>query len=566
MKITALDISIIAIYMLVVFFVGVWRTRKAGVNVDSFFLKNRTISWPIAGISMAAANFSIDTPLAITNFIYQQGICGVWLYWSSAISGIIATFFFAQLWRRSSVLTDAEITELRYSGKSASFLRLFKGLYFGVILNVFVLGWVFLALIKIFGTMTGVNPNYVLVVSVFVVMIYVGSSGFFGVINTSLIQYFIALSGAILLAYYSVKYVGGIDSFVAFFSSNDDVSHYIDFFPDFGNSSTESIVTFLTCILFVWWAQKYSDGGGKYIQRILSTKNEKHAMYATLLYSILSYAVQIWPWIITGLCAVIIYPNIEDPEIGYVNMLTQLLPAGVYGIVLASLIAAFMSTVDTHLNLGASYLVNDVYRRFINRNGSDRHYVWVSRVMILLLLLICVAVSMNMKSIAKAWIFILTFTSGAGLTWILRWFWWRINAWSEISSLIASGLVAITLEIKYPDMPYSYKLFIIVGVSTIIWVSVTFLTKPVNCDVLSKFVERVRPPLFGWSDIYMKYNIPIADSSYSTFVLCVLGIISVFCLCFGIGSIIFLSKLIGIVLSFFSLLLICVIVKKVGGF
>jgi len=326
--------------------------------------------------------------------------------------------------------------------------------------------------------------------------------------------------------------------------------------------SIESSVTFLTCIFFIWWAQKYSDGGGKYVQRILSTRNEKHAVKASLLYSFLAYAVQIWPWIITAFCAMILFPNAKDPEMSYVYMLNQFLPAGVYGFVLASLIAAFMSTVDTHLNLGASYMINDIYRRFIYKNGSDCHYVWMSRLMIFILLLVSIAVSINMKSVAWAWTFLLTFVSGAGLTWILRWFWWRVNAWSEISAIIVSGMVALYLEIFHHSWLYSYKLLVVVGITTIVWILVTFITAPSDDKTLLNFVRRIRPGSSGWKYIYKKYNITPMPSILPAFYLCIIGILFIFAVCFGIGSILFLSWVKGLVLLSIAVILLLVIFYK----
>jgi Na+/proline symporter len=556
MKIAAIDISIIAVYMLAIFVVGIWRTRKAAMNVDSFFLKNRTTSWWVAGISMAAANFSIDTPLAITNFIYQQGICGVWFYWSGAILAIVTAFIFARLWRRSAVVTDAEITEIRYSGKSAAALRLFKGFYFGIVLNVFILGWGFLAFMKVFSVVADLNPAYAFAVSIIIALLYTVFSGFYGAVYTSVLQYIIALTGAFLLAFYSVLRVGGLASLKNSLNTTSNINrHLIRFFPDFQADSIDSTIIFLTCVLVIWWGQKYSDGGGKNIQRILSTKNEKHAVKASLLSSLLVYVLQIWPWIITALCSIIIFPNIKDPEMGYVYMLTQSLPAGIYGLVLASLIAAFMATVSTHLNLGASYMINDIYRRFICKNGSDRHYVWISRFMVIILLLASIAAALNMKSIAWAWTFLVTFVSGAGLTWVLRWFWWRVNAWSEISALIVSGITALCLEILHPEWLYAIKLLIVVGITTVAWVIITFLTSPSNEQTLVNFVSRIRPGSSGWNYIYRKYNITPVPFLGQSLILCVVGILFIFTLCFSVGNILLLSWGDGVVLLLFSVLL-----------
>lgn len=544
-----LDYSIILIYLIFIFILGIYFTKRASSSMEDFFIGGRSMPWWLLGVSMAATNFSIDTPIAVTKFVATEGIGGVWFMWSSAISAVMVTFFFSKLWRRSEVITDAQIIEKRYSGISAKYLRLFKGLYFGVIFNAFIMGWVFLSLSKVMAGITTIDIDYILWPTVLLVFIYSVASGFYGVVVTDFFQYFIALIGSIVLAYFSVQHVGGISSLVSGLDgSSGENPGLLNFFPSFEDNSLMPLSVFLVYILMQWWAHKYSDGGGKHIQRLLSAKSENEAFKGSALFTVLTYIFQIWPWIITALCGVLVFQGISDPEMIYPQMMVKVLPHGLLGLVVVGLVGAFMSTIDTHLNLGASYIVNDIYKRFLVKGQTSRHYVFVSRISMGLLLVIAVIISKNLDSVAGAWKFLLTFASGAGLTWVIRWFWWRANAWTEFSGMVASGITASYIHFYHPDWLYSSKLFITVLISTITWLTVTYLTKPVRREVLIDFVKLVRPGYFGWKNIYTSSGIEPHNFLSKGIKLSLLGVIAFFSFNFGIGFIILKDSLIGIAL------------------
>ncbi|OQA59260.1 MAG: Sodium/glucose cotransporter [bacterium ADurb.Bin270] len=538
----AIDYWIMAIYAVACIILGLYYTKRASKNVDQFFLTGRSMPWWLIGASMAATNFSIDTPLAITKYVFTEGVGGVWFFWSSAISGMVATFFFAKMWRKAQVMTDAEIVERRYSGKPAAALRVFKGCYFGVLINCFVMGWVFLAVFKVLKGFTNIDPFWIIVGSAVAVTIYSLASGLYGVILTDFIQYGFCLFGSFALMYYSLKGAGGSEQLVAtingMFGEN---SGALSFVPSWDSASQifkgVPMSAFLVYILVQWWSQKYSDVGGKHIQRMSAAKNEKHATLATFFFTIMNYAIQTWPWIIVALCALTIYGrDIADPEMTYVWMMAKWLPHGVLGIMLVSLIAAFMSTISTHINLGGSYMINDIYRRFLVKNASEKHYVRMSRVATILSLGIAILISLNMKSVGDSWKFIISFASGAGVTWVLRWFWWRINAWSEFSGMISSGIIAIYISIFHPEMGFGYKIMINVVLSAAVWLTVTFLTKPVDEKVLVAFVEKIQPGSPGWNYIYKKYGIKSGGFASRAIINTLVGILFFATFNFAIGG------------------------------
>lgn len=543
-SLAAVDYVVIGSYLLVVFVTGIALTRRASRSVDQFFVGGRGLPWWLVGVSMAATNFSIDTPVSIAGFVGREGIGGVWFFWASAISAMLVTFLFARLWRRSGVITDAEIIELRYGGRPASALRLVKGLYFGVIFNAFIMGWVFLALSKVIGGVCDLDVETVLWVATALVLVYTLASGFYGVVLTDFVQYFIAIIGSVLLAVFAVREVGGLSAMVTGVSERFG-SGTLDFFPGFGADSAMPLGVFLTYVLVQWWAHKYADGGGKHIQRMLSAKNENHSVAASFLFSVANYALQVWPWIVTALCALLLLGRLDDPEMGYPMMMARVLPVGVLGLVLACLVGAFMSTIDTHLNLGASYIVNDIYRRFMVKKASDRHYVLMSRLAMAVLLAVAVLLSRNIQSVGGAWKFLLTFASGAGLTWIVRWFWWRANAWTELSAMVASGAVATGLELGCPAWSYSGKLLTTVAATTVVWLGVTFATRPVEDEQLRSFVERIRPGSLGWNRIYRKYSLRTEPFLVRAIGRWLVGLAGLFALNFGVGLVLLARPLPG---------------------
>lgn len=492
-----LDIAVVATYLLLIFSAGMLLTRRAGRSVTDFFIGGRHLPWWLLGISMAATNFSIDTPVSLTHFIRAEGIAGVWFFWASAISALLVAFLFARLWRRSGVLTDAEIIEQRYGGRPAAALRLFKGFYFGVLFNAFIMGWVFLAVAKVLGGLTDLPVAWILSGATALVVVYSLAAGFYGVVITDFIQYFIALAGSVTLAVLAVREVGGLGALVTGLE-RQGLGEKLHFVPGFGPDNLGPVSVFLTYVLVQWWAHKYADGGGKHIQRMLSARSEQDAFAATLLYAFVNYAVQVWPWILTALASLLLFEELADHEQAYALTMARVLPAGLLGLVLASLIGAFMSTIDTHLNLGASYIINDIYRRFVRPTASERHYVRMSRLAMLALLAISIALALNMNSVAGAWKFLLTFAAGAGPVWIIRWYWWRVNAWSEFAAMIASGVVASWIELAHGDWLYSTKLIVTIAVTAAVWMPATLLTAPVDGERLRAFSAAIRPGGPGW--------------------------------------------------------------------
>ncbi len=553
--ISNLDLLVIFIYLALVFILGLLLTRRAGQSIEHFFVGGRGLSWWLIGVSMAATNFSIDTPISITGFIAKEGIGGIWFFWSGAISAVLVTFLFARLWRRSEVLTDAEIIELRYSGPSAAILRLFKGFYFGILFNAFIMAWVFLALSKVLNGVSDLNPDHVLIVATVLVFLYTIASGYYGVVLTDFFQYFIALIGSVLLAIFAVMEVGGLKAMVHGIQNRPDLSpRLLDFFPSLSGEAAMPASVFLSYLLLQWWAHKYADGGGKHIQRMLSAKDEEHAVKASFFFAFANYALQVWPWILTALASLLLFGKMADPEMGYAMVMARVLPSGLLGLVLACLIGAFMSTIDTHLNLGASYIVNDIYKRFLRPEASPTHYVRASRLSMALLLALAVLLSKNMDSVGEAWKFLLTFASGAGLTWILRWFWWRINAWTELSGMLSSGIIATWLQVYRPEWLFSQKIVLTVGITTLVWLSVTYLTAPTDEGQLLEFVRRIRPGSLGWRRLHKQHGIKQEPFLMRALGYWLLGLIALFSLNFSLGSFLLLRPLQGVLLLLLSLL------------
>lgn len=544
-----LDYAIIGAYTLLCFFVGLYFTKRAGTSTEHYFVGGRSMPWWLLGTSMAATNFSADTPLAITKYIYQEGIAGCWFFWAAAIQVMVAVFLFSQLWRRAEVLTDVEIVEKRYGGKSAAFLRLFKGCYFGIIMNCIIMGWVYKGLIKIMTGVTEFDTTQVLIFFTAIVIIYTFASGFYGVIWTDFIQYFIAVGGCTALAYFSVREVGGLPALLSkldlMYGAESGLTQLYPTWPQANQWMPVSV--FMTYIGIQWWAHKFADGGGKHIQRMSSAKNERHAMLGTFFFSFMNFIIQVWPWILTALAALVLFGrDLKDPEMAYPMMMAKVLPHGMLGLLVVAAIAAFMSTISTHVNLGSSYLVNDIYRRFIVRNAPDKHYVTASRIATLITLALSIVVAVNIQSIGNTWKLLAEFASGAGLTWILRWFWWRVNAWTEVSAMATSGIVTITLELTRPTMLYSHKMWTIIGISTAVWMLVTFLTKPADDKVLESFVRKVRPAAPGWKPVYerlgLKSDFRLAGAIFNW----ALGLVFLFGLNFGLGNVLLLRTQTGV--------------------
>ncbi|MBI4042569.1 MAG: Na+:solute symporter [Deltaproteobacteria bacterium] len=511
-----LDWVVIAGYCALSMWIGIYFSKKAGQSVDEFFLSGRSLSWWLAGTSMVATSFATDAPLAATRLVREQGLAGLWFPLSWIFADLLTLYFFARLWRRATVTTDAEISEIRYSGKSAALLRLFNGLYSSIPLNCIIMGWVTLAMVKILQVSLDWPKEYVVPLLVGFTAIYTIASGLWGVIYTDLIQFIIATAGAILLAIYSVIHIGGVSAMkekvIALPGFSPEV---FNFWPSFGAGG--SLLTFFIVVMAVqWWAQKNVAGGGQLTQRMFACKNEKHSMLSVLWFSFAHYVLRPWPWMIVALASLVLWPQMADNEAAYPRMIMQIMPVGLRGVLIASLMAAFMSTLSTHLDWGASYLIVDVYKRFIKKNGSERHYVFMSRMAMALLTIVAGITAFYMDSIVSAWKFLATLTAGVGPVFILRWYWWRINAWSEIAALAASGVFS-TLFMFIPalsaDADYPTRLLLVLSLTTASWLIATFLTQPEDEKTLVNFYRLVRPAQTGWKHIALRSGVRASDDN-----------------------------------------------------
>ena len=510
MKLTAIDWSIIAAYFLFNILIGFYYKKRAGKGISEFFLSGRNVPWWLAGTSMVATTFAADTPLVVTGLVARNGIAGNWLWWNMVASGMLTVFLFSRLWRRSGVTTDIELAELRYSGKPAAFLRGFRSVYLGVLMNCIILGWVNLAMVKILMLVLGIGKDQALwiVIGIIALTSFISTlSGLWGVLVTDMFQFVIKMGMVIVLAVAAVHAVGGVDQMKL--KLGGEGGHYLAFVPDL-NSVWMPAVTFFVYIAVNWWATWYpgaEPGGGGYVaQRMFSAKDERNSLLATLWFNVAHYALRPWPWVITGLASVILYPHLADPETGYVRVMIDYLPASLRGLMVAAFAAAFMSTVGTQLNWGASYLINDFYKRFLRPSESDRHYVTASQVATLGLTVVSAIITHYMDSIAGAWKLLIATGAGTGSVLILRWYWWRINAWSEVSAMAAAFVVSVALQTVFhldSDDPvqFAYIILITVGITTVVWLAATFLTAPESNATLTGFYRRVRPSVAGWGPV-----------------------------------------------------------------
>ncbi len=580
MTLTFIDWAIVAAYFLLSAGIGFAYTKRGGESLNEYFLSGRAVPWWLAGASMVATTFAADTPLVVTGMVASHGVSGNWLWWCLAMSGMLTVFFFARLWRRAHVMTDIEFAEIRYSGKPASFLRGFRAIYLGIGVNLIILGWVTRAMVKILTISLGVNP-YVAVAICFVITVaYSVAAGMWAVLWTDLVQFVIKMSAVIVLAIYAVGAVGGMDALKskvsAHFGSEAAALSVLPVKISDGGLSAYAWMPLLSLGVFLfmqWWAAWYpgaEPGGGGYVaQRIFSAKSERDGVLATLFFQVAHYALRPWPWIITGLATVILYPNgvgpTGDKEGAYVQAFVDLLPTPWRGFMMAGFAAAYMSTVATQLNWGASYLVNDFYRRFLKRHESEKHYVAVSRAATIVLFLLSIAVTSQLSSVEKAWRVLIGLGAGTGLVYMLRWYWWRINAWSEIGAMVASfftytwlsgatgqvlaaaGIVgsadALTPSFVRDAGANTDAVILIatVVVTTIVWVVATFATKPESNSVLDAFYRRVRPGGPGWAAVserlgYGREPIPGGALAWTNWVA---GLVAVYGSLFGIGKVLF---------------------------
>lgn len=555
MRLSFLDLSIICIYFIISIVVGILLSKKAGKNLSEFFTAGKSLPWWLAGTSMVATTFAADTPLAVTELVYKYGVAGNWLWWSSLFSGTLTVFFFAKLWKRTGIMTDVEFTELRYSGKPASFLRGFRAIYLGVIINSVVIGWVICAMGTIIEISLGVNRWLSISVCLLITVFYSSMSGLWGVILTDFFQFIVAMTGSIALAIFGLRSIGGMtvlkEKLIERTGSIANADAFLSVLPPL-NSAWMPAILFFTYIGIQWWASSYpgsEPGGGCYVaQRMFSCKNEKHSLYATLWFNLAHYALRPWPWIITALIAFIVYPNLERPKEGYVLMMVNYLPSGMLGLMFASLAAAFMSTISTQLNLGSSYFINDFYKRFLKTKETETHYIKVSRLATIFLMLIGAVVAFLMESISSGWEFVLAVGAGTGPVYIFRWFWSRINAWSEISATLCAFITALSLKLLqsfdflvFPkNLSYAYEIIITVCITSIVWLTVTFLTKSETEKTLQNFYLRAKPAGRGWNKIKQSLNIDTVSKNELWIALLswIVGTFMIYTLLFAIGKLI----------------------------
>ena len=492
-----IDVAIIAAYLVLALAWGARHARRAGANSTEFFVAGRTLPWWIAGTSLVATTFAADTPLAIAGLVVTEGISGNWFWWADVLPAMLAAFLIAHLWRRSGVLTDNELIELRYAGAPAAGLRLFRALYFGVLRNAIVIGWVNLAMLKVLQLALGLDAassGWVLV-GLFVLTVgYTLLSGLWGVVFTDALQFLLAMAGSIVLAVMAVGSAGGLPQLLDDLRVTlgpESAARTLALIPE----QREAFCAFVIYVGCMSWSTGNTEGSGYTAQRLLATRDERHARLAAIWFAVAHFVLRPWPWILVGLVAYLAYPGLADPESGYVRAMLDNLPVGLRGAMLAAMLAAFMSTVDTQLNWGASYLTNDVFKRFLRPGADERTLVAVARASIVGLAAVGALATFAMPSISGAWKFLASISAGTGFIALLRWLWWRINAWSEIAVMSASLLLANAL-IVFSDVPFPFSLALVVAVAIPFALGITFLTAPVPQERLREFFERVRPP--GW--------------------------------------------------------------------
>ena len=564
-ELSILDISIIVAFFSTTLLIGFYVSKKSSSSSSEYFLSGRSMPWWLLGISMVATTFSTDTPNLVTDIVRNNGVSGNWVWWAFLLTGLLTVFVYAKLWRRSEVSTDMEFYELRYSGWGGKFLRGFRAVYLGVIFNVMAMAGVTLAAIKIGEIMLGLDPLETIIYAGTITVVFSTVGGFRGVVYTDFILFFAAMVGSIGAAYYLVNLpeVGGIENLI----SNESISEKLSILPSFDDPDLY-IPLLLVPLAVQWWSSWYpgaEPGGGGYIaQRMLAAKNENHAIGATFFFNVMHYALRPWPWIIVALASLVVFPDIASiqdafpniskdklgQDLAYPAMLTKL-PSGLLGIVVASLGAAFMSTISTHLNWGSSYIVNDFYKQQINKNASERELVNVGRISTVILFVLSSVFALLLTNSLQLFEVILMFGAGTGLIFILRWFWWRINAWSEISAMFVSGFISIILNFTYlGEFLFSdsglfksyYKFPSVVIFTTLIWLMITYLTEPDKTDSLIKFCQKTNPGGPGWEKIRKEaklQNISFGSGNDDKTWSVPLGILCMLCGCLAIYSLLF---------------------------
>ena len=568
MELTALDWIIIASYFLIALAIGVIFAKRAGSGLEEFFVSGRNLPWWLVGTSMVATTFATDTPNLVTNLVRSDGVKGNWAWWAFLLTGMVTVFLYAKLWRRSGVMTDIGFYELRYSGKAATFLRGFRAVYLGFFFNCVIMANVTLAAIKLSGILLGLDPYTTVLICGIITAIYASTAGLWGVVVTDLFLFVVSMTGAIGAAYYAVNHpeVGGLGNLL----SHPEVLPALNIFPDFRNLA-EVVPLLVVPFAVQWWSVWYpgaEPGGGGYVaQRMLAAKDERNSMLATLWFNIAHYAIRPWPWILVALASIVVFPtldsiqqrfpdipaNIVQDDLAYPAMLT-FVPSGMLGIIMASLAAAYMSTISTHLNWGSSYLVDDVYRRFVKKDASEAHYVAVARITTVVLMVVACWLSFQLESALQGFEILLQIGAGTGLIYLLRWFWWRVNAWSEISGMAISFIVALFFKLVYPntglpEMASWVQLVLGVGITTLTWIVVTLLTPPAEPEVLQNFYNKIRPVGRGWAKVVDTTQVESTDSLGAGVACVFFGCLAVYSALFATGYFIYGLTIPAVILS-----------------
>jgi len=581
MQLENLDWLIISAFFILSLAVGIIVSKKSGKNVTEFFLSGRKMPWWLLGISMVATTFSADTPNLVTDIVRTNGVAGNWVWWAFLLTGMLTVFVYAKLWRRSEVLTDLEFYELRYSGKGAAFLRGFRAFYLGAVFNVLIMASVCLAGIKIGGALLGLSPVETLLITCTITVVYSSIGGLRGIIITDFFQFILAMAATFWAAYEIVNLpqVAGLTNLL----NHPDVIPKLNLIPDIADTDL-FIAVFIIPLAVQWWAVWYpgaEPGGGGYVaQRMLSAKDEKNAIWATLLFNFMHYAVRPWPWILIALASIVVFPDLNSLREAFPNTIVgndlaypamiSFLPSGLLGLLVASLIAAFMSTISTHLNWGSSYLVHDFYRRFFVKDKSETHYVFMGRIFTVLLMIFSAFFALFLNNSLQAFGIILQIGAGTGLIFILRWFWYRVNVYSELTAMIVSFVVAIIFEFIIPNnFSVEEKLIIGVTITTISWLVVTLITPPSKMETLQNFYKKIQPGGPGWKKVIEeseskglkitgkkeKWDVPSG-------ILCMLfGSISVYSILFGIGYLLYAKTTTGIIFILISVFSVIALMK-----
>ncbi len=563
MSLSILDGLVLIVYLVGMLWLGVWFRRRSTGSTEEYFASGHRAAWWLAGTSMVATTFAADTPLWVNGTVYTQGIAGNWLWWSFLPSGLMTVFLFARLWRRSGLLTDVAFAELRYTGRPAAFLRGFRALYLGLLMNCLILGWVTKAMSGILAVALGVSQGQGLALCIFFLIpftgVYVSLGGLWGVLWTDLVQFVLMMAVIVGVAWAAVDAAGGMSALLAQLQQmralqGSAAGDVVAFFPDFSHGLTVEMLwtlpalTFLMHIAVQWWAAWYpgaEPGGGGYIaQRIFATRNERHGLLSVLWFNMAHYALRPWPWILTGLATVVLYPGLTrtEAEVAYMRVAMDHLPAAARGLLLAGFVAAFCSTVSTHLNWGSSYLVSDFYRRFLRREASEAHYVRVSQFVTVLLVMVTGGVAAKLASVGAGWQFVLEIGAGTGVVYLLRWYWWRINAWSEIVAMVTALVVALLLKFVSPfhdtgALLFAKNVLATVAVTTVAWLAATLWTRPEPPQVLLRFYRRVRPDVRGWRPIAaLASDVPPTRDLGHNLLAWLLGTGMVYAILFGVGK------------------------------